>query len=94
MPSPSAEPVVFAIGARPGRSCALLGADELSGPLEVVGLDEDLAGPGVAHTVAGACTDIRLPVIAGDAFRPQQAAHVLGLERVADDDELNAAHQA
>ena len=56
-----------AAGRGPAR-LAGVGADELARAVEVVLRDQDLARTRVADCIAGACTDVRLAVIAGDPF--------------------------
>ena len=46
--------------------------DKLPRVLEVVPRHQDLARPAVAYSVAGACTDVRVAVVAGNSFRPQR----------------------
>jgi hypothetical protein len=54
------------------RALRGVGGDKLPRSLEVVPRHQDLARAAVAYSVAGACTHVRLAVIAGDSFRPQE----------------------
>ena len=78
----------------PGGQRALrgVGGDKLPCALEVVGRDQDLARAAVAYGVAGACTHVRLAVIAGDSFRPLEAADRLCFHRVSDNHQSNGVH--
>ncbi len=46
-----------------------------------------------AYSVAGACTHVRVAVIAGNSFRPQEAADRLCFQRVPDNQESHSIHQ-
>jgi hypothetical protein len=70
-----------------------VGGDKLPRVLEVVPRHQDLARSAVAYSVAGACTHVRLAVIAGDSFRPQEAADRLCFHRVSDNHEAHHVHQ-
>jgi hypothetical protein len=76
------------------RALGGVGGDELPRALEVVGRHQYLARAAAAHRVAGACTDVRLAVIAGNSFRPQEAADRLCFHRVSDNHESHSVHQA
>jgi hypothetical protein len=54
------------------RALRGLRGDELPRVLEVVPRHQDLARAAVAYGIAGACTYVRLAVIAGDSFGPQR----------------------
>jgi hypothetical protein len=68
--------------------------DKLPRVLEVVPRHQDLARTAVAYSVAGACTYVRLAVIAGDSFGPQEAADRLCFHRVSDNNESHSVHSA
>jgi hypothetical protein len=70
-----------------------VGGDKLPRALEVVPRHQDLARAAVAYTVAGACTQVRLAVMAGDSFRPQEAADRLCFHRVSDNHKSLSVHQ-
>jgi hypothetical protein len=70
-----------------------VGRDKLPRAREVVPRHQDLARSAVAYSVAGACTHVRLAVIAGDSFRPQEAADRLCFHRVSDNHESHSVHQ-
>ncbi len=79
----------------PERQRALrgVGGDKLPRTLEVVQRHQDLARAAIAYSVAGACTHVRLAVIAGNSFRPQEAADRLCFKRVSDNHESHSVHQ-
>jgi hypothetical protein len=74
---------------------ALRGAsgDKLPSAFEVVARHQDLARAAIAYGLAGACTHVRLAVIAGNSFRPQEAADRLCFHRVSDNHESHHVHQ-
>jgi hypothetical protein len=88
-------PLKQAAAVSPKRQRGLrgVGGDELARALEVVLRHKDLARSAVAYSVAGACTHVRLAVIAGDSFRPQEAADRLCFHRVSDNHESHSVHQ-
>jgi hypothetical protein len=75
------------------RALRSVGGDKLPRALEVVPRHHDLARAAAAYGVAGACTHVRLAVIAGDSFRPQEAADRLCFHRVSDNHESHSVHQ-
>jgi hypothetical protein len=75
------------------RALRSVGGDKLPRALEVVPRHHDLARAAAAYGVAGACTHVRLAVIAGDSFRPQEAADRLCFHRVSDNHESHCVHQ-
>jgi hypothetical protein len=91
------------VAVRSGREAAVwpegqralrgIGGDKLPRALEVVPRHQDLARTAVAYSVAGTSTHVRLAVIAGDSFRPQEAADRLCLHRVSDNHESHSVHQ-
>ena len=91
------------VAVRSGREAAVwpegeralrgVSGDKLLRALEVVPRHQDLARPAVAYSVAGTSTHVRLAVIAGDSFRPQEAADRLCFHRVFDNHESHPVHQ-
>jgi hypothetical protein len=77
----------------PRRRLRSVAANKLPRALEVVPRYQDLPRAAVANSVAGACTHVRLAVIAGDSFRAQEAADRLCLHRVSDNHESHCVHQ-
>jgi hypothetical protein len=75
------------------RALGGVGGDKLPRLLEVAARHQDLARAAVAYGVAGACTHVRLVVIAGDSFRPQETADRLCFHRVSDNHESHSVHQ-
>src|SRR3954463_8052594 len=61
--------------------------------LEVVPRHQNVARAAVAYSVAGACTHVRMAVIAGNSFRPQEATDRLCFQRVPDNHESHSIHQ-
>jgi hypothetical protein len=76
------------------RALRGVGGDKLPRALEVVPGHQDLARAAVADSVAGACTDVRVAVIAGNSFRSQEAADRLCFQRVSDNHESHSVHQS
>jgi hypothetical protein len=64
------EAVVWPEGQRALRG---VGGDKPPRVPEVVPRHQDLARSAVAYSVAGACTHVRVAVVAGNSFRPQEA---------------------
>jgi hypothetical protein len=75
------------------RALRSVGGDKLPRALEVVPRHHDLARAAAAYGVAGACTHVRLAVIAGDSFRPQESTDRLCFHRVSDNHESHSVHQ-
>jgi hypothetical protein len=75
------------------RALRGVGGDKLPRALEIVPRHQDLVRAAVAYSVAGACTHVRLAVIARDSFRPQEAADRLCFHRVSGNHESHSVHQ-
>jgi hypothetical protein len=75
------------------RALRGLGGDKLPRALEIVPRHQNLARAAVAYSVAGACTHVRMAVIAGNSFRPQEATDRLCFQRVPDNHESHSIHQ-
>jgi hypothetical protein len=96
--------IQFSYSGSPSRCCAATQRQPTpNGPssgyrlprtLEVVQRHQDLGRAAVAYSVAGACTHVRVAVIAGNSFRPQEAADRLCFHRVSDNHESRSIHQS
>ena len=75
------------------RALRSVGSDKLPRAFEVATRHQDLPRAAVAYSIAGTCTHVRLAVIAGDSFGPQEAANNLCFHRVSDNHQSHVVHQ-